>query len=68
MAKTIRNLAAAPRALQFTPEGSKGVEFLEFTEAGTKGASFQVDDATWKALQSSKLIKAMLEGPDFQVV
>lgn len=68
MAKTIRNLAAAPRALQFTSEGGKGVELIEFTEAGTKGGSVQVDDATWKALQSSKLIKAMLEGPDFQVV
>lgn len=67
-AKTVRNLTSANRSIQYVPEGSKEVAYLEFTEAGTKGASVQVDDATWKALQSSKLIKAMLEGSDFQVV
>lgn len=68
MARTIRNLAAAPRSIQYTPEGTNGVAFLDFAEAGTKGASVQVDDATWKALQSSKPVKAMLDGSDFQVV
>lgn len=68
MAKTIRNLSSARRALQYTPDGAKEVAFLDFAEAGTTGASVQVDDPTWKALQSSKVIKAMLEGSDFQVV
>jgi hypothetical protein len=62
MAKKITNLTQGPR--QFDLPGEKGVAFITFTEGGTSGATVEVSDEQWAALQKSPLQKAVLSDPN----
>jgi len=62
MAKKITNLTQGPR--QFDLPGEKGVAFITFTEGGTAGATVDVTDEQWAALQKSPLQKAVLSDPN----
>lgn len=68
--KRITNVSSGPRAIQYLKgTGKDAVPVnVSFNEGGTKGATVEVDDAAWTSMQGSRAVKAMLEGPDFQVV
>ena len=51
--KRITNLTQGPRQLQITPKGADRPKFLTLSEGGTSGATIEVSDADWEAIQAA---------------
>lgn len=58
--KKISNVTQGPRQLQFTPKGAGKPKILTLAEGGTTGATIEVSDEDWAAIQASPILKAIL--------
>lgn len=58
--KKITNLTQGPRQLQITPKGADRPKFLTLSEGGTSGATIEVSDADWEAIQAAPVLKAII--------